>query len=174
MYFCFTYIGHFLLRQSDVLSYGHHVFLLYVHRSFFVTAIWHFILRTSCIFALRTSVIFCSGHPVIFVPDFRFFNYGHPDLIRMTGGRNGHLQLMSVKKEADEKGLPRHFLKFVTLIFTLGKGYNTLPKMKIQGSQISSNDSENQIPHLRKPSIKLYKISLVFENSLSLVKIHGS
>jgi hypothetical protein len=62
----------------------------------------------------------------------------------------------------------------VTLRFSLEKGYNTLPKMKIQGSQISRNDSENQIPHPRKPSIKLYQISLVFENTLLQMKIQGS
>jgi hypothetical protein len=68
---------------------------------------------------------------------------------------------------------PSHFLKFVTLIFSLEKGYNTLPKMKIQGSQISRNNSENRIPHPRKSLIELCNIPLVFENSLSLVKIEG-
>ena len=66
-----------------------------------------FLFRTSCIFSFRTSVIFCSGHPVFLIPDCRFLDYGHPDIIRETGCRYGLLRLMSVKKRWDEKGLPR-------------------------------------------------------------------
>jgi hypothetical protein len=95
------------LVTSDILYSEHPVFLHSEYRSFFVPAIWHFIFRTSCIFTFRTSVIFCSGHPVFFIPHFRFLDYGHPDFIRQTGCRYGLLRPMSVKKRWDKKGLYR-------------------------------------------------------------------
>jgi hypothetical protein len=103
------------LVTSDILYSEHPVFLHSEYRSFFVPAIWHFIFRTSCIFTFRTSDIFCSGHPVFFIPDFRFLDYGHPDFIRQTGCRYGLLRPMFVKKRWDEKGLPRIILAFTSL-----------------------------------------------------------
>jgi hypothetical protein len=115
--------------------------------------------RTSCIFISRTSVIFCSGNPIFFVPNFRFFNYGHPDLIRITGWRNGHLQLMSVKKERDEKGLPQ------TIIFTImTKATSTvIPRSTVKTENLSFSTTTSTKPLHKSHHTLLYILfSLLF------------
>jgi hypothetical protein len=59
----------------------------------------------------------------------------------MTGGRNGHLQLMSVKKEADEKGLPHmnHDQQQSKSISTTSSSPLTLPFNKTTNSNSNSN-----------------------------------